>query len=114
MIITEHYQHSSLSKALIGSTKKGTTIKLIVKNPKGEPLSLVQYQNIDLYLSNIPLTQTDIIIDDALVCSGSTPIDEDYFRSQHLSLHCTDSPDKIRILKHSIQPILHKSKRYLE
>lgn len=113
-VITEHYHHASLSKALINSAKKGTAIKLIVHNPQGEPLSLIQYQNIDLYLSSVPLPKTVILIDDTIACNGSTPIEEDHFSAQHLSLRCTDSVDTISALRHSLQPILHVSKRYLE
>lgn len=114
VIIGNQYHHPSLSKAIIASAKKESAIKLILNDPKGEPLSLIQYGNIDLFLSSIPLKQTVIIIDSTLACSTSVPIDEDLFSSRPVMLHCTDSSDEIRRLDQVMQPLIHASRKYLE
>ena len=114
VIISNQYHHSSLSKAIIASAKKGGSIKLILNDLKGEPLSLIQYRNIDLFLSTVALKQTVIIIDSALACSTNVPIDKDLFASRPVTMHCTDSSDEIRKLDRAMQPLIHASKNYLE
>ena len=114
VIISNRYHHPSLSKAIIASAKKGGSIKLILNTPKGEPLSLIQYRNVDLFLSTVALKQTVIIIDSTLACSTNIPIDEDLFGSRSVTMHCSDSSDEIRRLDHAMQALIHASRNYLE
>lgn len=114
VIMSEHYHHPALSKALIASAKNGTHIKLILKDLRGEPLSLVQYRHINLYKTSAALKQSYIAIDNTLLCSTDTAIDEDHFSRRHLTIQCSDSPQNIELQRHSVSPILASSNPYLE
>ncbi|PHM18190.1 MAG: hypothetical protein CJD30_03135 [Sulfuricurvum sp. PD_MW2] len=114
LIVSEHYHHPALSKALILSAKKGTQIKLILNDLQGEPLSLVQYRHISLYKTSAALKQSYILIDNTLLYTAKTAIDEDHFSRHHLTMQCSDSPQKMKMQHHFLSPILSSSHPYLE
>ncbi|WP_295051590.1 hypothetical protein, partial [Sulfuricurvum sp.] len=83
-------------------------------DPSGDPLSLIQYKNIDLYLSSQPIKQSIILIDESLVCSADEAIDEELFSSGRSSIRCSDNQQKIRAIRASLYPVIQHAKRYLE
>ncbi len=114
LIITPSLHHSDLSKKLLSAIKKGTTVTLTVQETKGDPLSLIQYQNVELYLSSLPLNQTLIIVDDSLVCTSDGAINEELFRSAHSVIRCSDNPNKIRSIRNASYPLIQHAGPYLE
>jgi hypothetical protein len=102
LIITPSYAHNSLSKAMIFAARNGSSIKLILNHPQGEPLRLIQYQNIDLSLTKFPLLHTIILINKQLLCTTESALDEEIFSSQHSSMRCTSEPKSLQ----SLQPLL--------
>lgn len=114
LIITPSLHHSKFSKNLISSIKKGGTVKLIVQDAHGDPLSLIQYKNVELYLSSRPLNQTVIMMDDSLVCTGDTALNDDLFSSQHSVIRCSDTSNKIHLLQNALYPLIRNAKPYLE
>lgn len=114
VIMSEHYHHPVLSKALIASAKNGTQVKVLLTDLRGEPLSLVQYRHINLYNISVAPKQSYILIDNTLLCSANTAIDEDYFSRHHFIMQCTDSPQKIEIQHRALYSILKSSQPYLE
>lgn len=114
LIFTPSYHHLKLTKGILSAAKQGSTIKIITHDPYGEPLSLVQYQNIYLYLAPLPLHESVILVDNRLVCTSSESIDEDIFSSHRSLFRCSDNPVQIDAIRHSIHPVLEQSKPYLE
>ncbi len=114
LILTPLYRHTALSKGILSAAKHGCKVNLIITDPHSEPLSLIQYQNIHLYLAPVSVHQSVILVDNTLICTSNESIDEDIFSSYRSSFRCSDSPIKIDAIRHSIRPILERSKTYLE
>lgn len=114
LILTPSYHHTKLTKGILSAVKHGTDIKMITHDPHGEPLSLIQYQHIRLYLSSVRFTQSVILVNNTLVCTSNEAIDEEIFSSRHSSFICNDDPSKIRSIRLSLEPILKSSTPYLE
>lgn len=89
-------------------------VKLIVQDAHGDPLSLIQYKNIELYLSEVKLDQTVILVDDSLVCIGNVALSEELYSSQHSIVRCSDNPNKINSLQNTLYPLIRHAKPYLE
>lgn len=114
LILTPSLSHSELKKELLSAVKKGSTLHLITHNSAGDPLSLVQYRNIELSLSPLHLAQSAIVIDDTLVCTSDGAIEEDFFRSSRSRIRCSDNPQNVRAVRKSFQPLIQRAKNYLE
>lgn len=114
LISTPSLHHSALKKELVSAIKRESTLKLMVQDPIGDPLSLIQYKNIELYLSALPKKQSIILIDESLVCSADVAIDEELFSSRHSVIRCSDNPQKIRAIRSELYHVMQHSKSYLE
>ena len=114
LIITPTYHHAKVTQEILLSTKRGSHVKLIVQAPQGDPLSLVQYKGIHLYISPIPLVQTILIIDETLVCTSNESLDDEILNDAHSSIHCSKEKGKINATRRSLYPLLNHSKPYLE
>lgn len=113
-ILTSSYAHYDLQKGILNCAKNGGTITLIAHDISGSPLSMIQYQGVNLYTSQSPLKQSIIVIDDTLVCSLDGAINEEDFASQHLWIRCSDDQNKIKKTRQSLLSIMKYSKPYLE
>ncbi|MDD2950885.1 MAG: hypothetical protein PHU29_08870, partial [Sulfuricurvum sp.] len=89
-------------------------ITLIVKELHKDPLSMVQYNHINLYHIPYPFNTSTIIIDDTLVCTFPGAIEEEGFSSIHSTIRCSDEPKKIEWIRRSLQPLISSAKPYLE
>lgn len=114
LIISPVFDHRPLSQEILKVLKHGAVLKLIVTDPKGESLSLVQYDHADLYLSPSPLKQTIIVVDHKLGCTTDLPLDEEAFSSLRTLIHCTDDPNRIASLTYTLKPIVRQSAAYLK
>ena len=114
LIITPTYHHAKVTKEILSSTKRGSNVKLIVQAPQGDPLLLVQYQGIHLFISPASLAESIILIDDALVCTTAEILDDEILTANHSSIKCSDDKNKIKAIRHSLTPLLKHSKSYLE
>lgn len=114
LIFTPALHHSLLKKELLDAIKQGSALKLIVHDSDGDPRSLIQYKNIDLSISAFPLNQSIILIDDTLACTSDGAIDEELFSSRRSAIHCSSDPHKIRVIRHTLDPLLRHAKSYLE
>lgn len=114
LIITSSYHHSALKKGILDAAKRGSSVTLIVHDLQGDPLSMVQYERINLYTSRTPLPQTIILIDGTLACTSEGPISEEYFSSKCSIIRCSEDRETIKILRYAQHPIISHSKRYLE
>jgi hypothetical protein len=113
-IITPHYRFAELNKAILVSAKRGSKVQFIVHAPHGDPLSLIQYQGIHLFISPVSLGESIILIDDALVCTTNEILDDEILTANHSSIRCSDDKSKIKAVRHSLTPLLKHSKSYLE
>ncbi|MDD5717520.1 MAG: hypothetical protein PHW64_06920 [Sulfuricurvum sp.] len=87
---------------------------LIVHDPKGDPLSMVQYDKVNLYLSPSYLVTNIILIDRKAVCTFNVPLNEENFSSVRTLIRCNDTPDKIKTALDMASSILRHSQSYLE
>jgi len=114
LIITPTLHHSDLRKKLLSAIKKGSVVKLIVQGTAGDPLSLIQYQNVELYLSSQKLHQTLILADDTLACTSDVAVSEELFSSTHSIIRCSDDPSKIRSIRNASSLLIQYARPYLE
>ena len=114
LIVAPSFHHAELKKGILSVIKRGTIVKFIVHDPSDDPISLVQYKNIDLYLSTVPLSQSTILIDESFACTTDQPINEEIFSSKQTFIRCSDNQHQIKALRHSLYPLLRSSRNYLE
>ena len=114
LILTPSLHHPKLSKKFLSTIKKGGVVKIIVQDTQGDPLSLIQYKNVELYLSTVKPDQTVILVDDSLVCTGDTPLDEELYSSEHSVVRCSDNESRIRSIRSALYPLMQRAKPYLE
>lgn len=114
LIVTPSFNHPELQKGVIKAAKYGSRITLIVHNVKGGPLSMVQYEGVDLSTSVSSLEHSAIIIDERLACTINGAINQEDFASKHSYIRCNDDYAAIEAVRHSLLPILNASRPYLE
>jgi len=114
VIITPSLHHSALKKELQNVSHHGCNVSLYLNNLDGDPLSMVQYQNINLYHAPLLVNQTIILVGKSLVCTLSAPIDEERFSTEQINAQCNDSTDTLRDIQASNQLILLHSESYLK
>jgi predicted transcriptional regulator len=113
-IISPSFHHSEFKKELQNVAKHGCTVSLILNNLRGDPLSMVQYQYLNLYHTSLPINQSTIFVDNTLVCTLSTPIDEERFMLEHTSVQCSNAQDVIQSIRHTLKPVMLRSEPYLK
>lgn len=113
-IISPSFNHAPLRKGILQSAKSGSLVTLVVNNPKSDPLSMVQYERINLYTYSYPLHQSIFLIDDSFVCTMDGEVDEETLSSQKHLIRCSDNLHTIQTIKRSFRAILKHSKPYLE
>ena len=113
-IITPSFNHAVLKKGILKGATKGSKVTLVVNDPQGDPLSMIQYEGVNLYTYSNPLKQSIFMIDDILTCTLDGNINQESFESNKLLIRCSDDPNKIRAIKHALEPILRQAKSYLE
>jgi hypothetical protein len=114
LIITHSFSHTKLSKAIVSASHKGSHIRFILNDRSKEPIGLIQYQNIDLSLTPLPLSQSHFLIDNTLLCTTDIPINEEMFSSTHATMRCTRESKKIQPLLQWITHIQNNSEPYLK
>jgi hypothetical protein len=114
LIITPSFNHPELKKRILKSVTHGSEITLIVNDPKGDPLSMLQYEHVNLNITPFALTQSVVLIDHSLICTIEGDIDIEKFASKHSPIKCDSDQNKIETIKRSIHPIIKHSKPYLE
>lgn len=113
-IITSSFNHSVLKKGILNGAHKGSLVTLVVNDPNGDPLSMVQYERVNLYTYSHPFTQSIVMIDDSLVCTLDGAFEEEILTSQKHLIRCSDNQQTIRVLKQSQLAIFKQAKPYLE
>jgi hypothetical protein len=113
-IITPSFNHKGIKKGILNAAKKGSRVSFVVNDPHGDPLSMVQYEGIDLSTYPHPLKQTIIMIDDSLICSMDGAFEDAILTTRKHLIRCSDNHYSIRTIQHSRLPILKHSKPYLE
>jgi len=114
LIITPSFNHPLLEKEILNAAKRGSDVTLMVHDPRGNPLSMVQYERINLYTIPRAVEQSVFLIDDTLVCTVDGAIHEKEFASKHSPIRCSDDSGKIKAIRYSIHPVMKHSRSYLE
>ncbi|MFA5216992.1 hypothetical protein [Sulfuricurvum sp.] len=115
LIISPSFNHVSLKRASLEAVKRGSHLTLIVQSLKGDPLSVAQYERVDVRtLIGRPLEGSIIIIDNQQVCTFSASIDSESFIQNTSIVHCSDDAVELRSLQTIFLPLIKRSKAYLE
>ncbi|GEM_PF-881843 len=115
ILLTPSLNHPALRRQLIQSVSKGVKVTLIAQNPSHDPLQLVAYNDIELYLYRArELNDSLIIIDDEIVCHLSGGLEEEKLSQKTQNALCSDESDFILSLHQNANRILTRSKPYLK
>lgn len=115
VVITPRLNHADLKKALLHGARKGSAVTLIVQDLKGDPLSLVQYERINLLFYNArKLEGSTLIIDERLACTLPLAIEQERFSNHAALVRCSDEHDTIISLHSALQPLIKRSTPYLK
>jgi hypothetical protein len=114
IIVSPSLNHSELKKEILQSAKRGNNIKMILSDLRNDPLSMVQYDHINLYHTSYTFNNTTLIIDNSLVCTFSGTIEEDRLKSTRSHIRCSDEPRDIELVRRSLKPLMKYSKPYLK
>lgn len=113
-ILAPVFNHSKIKRKIELSAHKGTNVSLLLNNPQGDSLSMIQYNNIELKVVSIKIPYSVIMIDSKVVCMTKNNFDEETLNSSHALVHCTQDEQIINKQLKLIQFISQKSKAYLE
>ena len=115
VLLTPSLNHPALHRQLIQSVSKGVKLTLITQSPADDPLQLVAYSGVELYLYRArPLNDTVILIDERVVCHVSGGLNGEELSQNSQNVFCSNEPDLIQALKQNSQRILIRSHRYLK
>lgn len=115
LIITPSFRHSEVKKALLQEARKGSRITLIAQNLSGDPLSIAQYENTDLYTYTARLLHASIIlIGNRHVCTFPGGVDEESLRERVSIIRCSDDPAEVAAYRTALVPLLGRARQYLK
>ena len=115
LIISPSFNHASLKRAALEAVKRGSHLTLIVQSLKGDPLSIAQYERVDVRtLIGRPLEGSIIVVDNQQSCTFSAPIDAETFGQNASLVHCSDDIVELKSLQTIFLPLIKRSKAYLE
>lgn len=115
VVVSPSFNHSELKKRILQAAKHGTNVTMLLCSFQNDPLSMVQYEHVDLYRYTAhPFNQSIILVDNTLVCSLSGAINEEHLISTRSRIRCSDEPREIESLRHALKPLFEHSKPYLE
>ncbi|MCX6060670.1 MAG: hypothetical protein NT103_00235 [Campylobacterales bacterium] len=115
ILLTPSLNHPALRRQLIQSVSKGVKLTLITQNPSADPLQLVAYSGVELYLYRArSLSDTLILIDDEIVCHVSGGFNDEELSQKSQNALCSDDSDFILSLHQNANRILTRSKPYLK
>lgn len=111
LIITPSFHHEKLKRSLIEGTNRGAQLTLLVHSMKGDPLSLAQYEGVDVRLLRGREVQGSIIaVDDRFNCLIPAPIDAEFFLKYASLVHCSEQP----LDASALSPFVKRSSPYLK
>jgi len=115
VILTPSLNHPALHRQLIQSVSKGVKLTLITQDPSHDPLQLVAFNDVDLYIYRArPLSDTLILMDDSVVCHVSGGLNEEELSKKSQNALCSDESDLINAMQQNTHQILTRSKPYLK
>lgn len=115
LLLTPSLNHPAVRRQLIQSVSKGVKLTLITQNPSDDPLQLVAYSGVELYLYRArPLSDTLILIDDSVVCHATGGLKEEELSRKSQNVFCSNEGDFIQSLSQNAQRILMRSHPYLK
>lgn len=114
LVISPSFNHTELKKGILQAAKRGKKITIIIKELHKDPLSMVQYDHVNLYHTSHAFDNSTLIIDNTLVCTFSGAIEEERLKYTRLHIRCSDDPREIELVRRSLKPLVTYSKPYLE
>ncbi|MBN2870379.1 MAG: hypothetical protein JXK04_05435 [Campylobacterales bacterium] len=115
LIVAPSFHHTEIKKEILKAARKGSRIVLVTQNLHGDPLSLVQYANTELYTYDArPLQGSVIVIGNRLLCTLPTGIEGETFGRDASLVRCSDDPSEAAAYRSALIPLLKRSKKYLE
>lgn len=115
LIASPRFNHTELKKGILQAAKHGNNVTMILCNLQNDPLSMVQYERINLYRYTAhPFDKSIIFIDNTLVCTLSGSIVKERLTSTRSHIRCSDERRDIESARHSLKALFVHSKLYLE
>lgn len=115
ILLSPSLNHPAFRRQLIQSVSKGVKLTLITQNSSNDPLQLVAYSGVELYLYRArSLSDTLILIDDEIVCHVSGGLNDQELSQKSQNALCSDDSDFILSLHQNANQILTRSKPYLK
>lgn len=113
-ILTPTLRHNALRKASLFAARRGVSVSLIVTDPKYDPLAMVAYSGVTLWVyPSRPIEGSLVLVDDTLACFSGTPLDKERMGNHTASTQCSDDPLLIRNATASFETIKSRSGAYL-
>ena len=104
-----------MKKALLQGVKRGNTLTLVTQELAGDPLSIVQYANTELYTYTArPLEGSVVVVGRRLVCTFSGGIDGEKLGRDASVAWCSDNPVETETYRSTLLPLLGRSHPYLK
>ena len=113
-IISKTFNHTALKKVLQSAAKSGSKVNLYLNTASKDPLNLIQYRGIELFLTPARLEQSFILIDKESLCTTTGEIDEARFSQSASSMHCSTDPSDIKRLNPWLKEIRSLSRPYFK
>lgn len=115
VILTPSLNHPTLRRKLIQSVSKGIKLTLIAQTPSKDPLHLISYNGVELYIYTArPLDDTLIFVDDNIVCHLSGSLNEEDLTKKSQHAMCSDESNLINVMQKNTHKILTRSHLYLK
>jgi len=110
-IVTSAFNHTPLKRAIIEATNRGSQLTLIVHSLNEDPLSLAQYEGVEVrVLKGRDLQGSIIVVDDHFSCLFPGPINIESFSKYASLVQCSEEGFSEQLLS----PFLKRSVPYLK
>ena len=115
LVLTPSLNAPEFKKSLLKKVRSGTPIELVVSCPDGDPVSIVQYAQVDLFVySARPMNGSVVVFDDRHACILALPLDEARMGDEASIGRCTEDPSEIVALKNRFLLVKKRSVPYLK
>ena len=115
LVATPKLHHPEFKKLLSKAARKGSRVTLILSDPQGDPLSLIQYRGIDLFLYRArPMEGSVLLIGERGICTFPVPLVSEATESEAVLVRCSEEPASAASARKALLPLLRRSRPYLE
>ncbi|MEW5831585.1 MAG: hypothetical protein AB1763_01950 [Campylobacterota bacterium] len=112
LVATPRLHLPELNKLLVKAARNGSRVTLLLSDPQGDPLNLIQYRGIELLLYRArPMEGSVLLIGKRSVCTFPIPLVSEAAESEAALVRCSEEASEAR---KALIPLLRRSRPYLE